>query len=264
MSRARRPAVRFAANLSTLWPKVPFAERAALAQKAGFSRVEAQFPQRDMSASVLRSELQRCGLSMVLMNIDRGPREGDLGLAVDPQRGAEFQASLNEAREYANEVDAPKLHCMAGRAPAGVKEAEAQDCFLERLALAADALAEDGREVLIEPLAVRGYHLRSVHHAMSTIDSLNRPNVKLQFDFYHVQSLHGDVTQLLRRCFPYVGHVQLSGVPGRHEPDGQQELNYPFLLAELQRLSYDGAVGCEYWPREGGQGFEWMSAYELL
>jgi hydroxypyruvate isomerase len=102
-----------------------------------------------------------------------------------------------------------------------------------------------------------GYYLDSVDAAAALIEELALPNLRLQFDVYHAQILHGDVTRRLQRLLPLVGHVQIASVPSRHEPDGE-ELNYPFLFAELDRLGYAGYVGCEYRPRgrtEDGLGW---------
>lgn len=259
---AVRPAALFAANLSTLWPEVPFLARFALARQAGFRLVEAQWPQREATAPQVREQLDRHGLRMVLMNLSPGSRDGDLGLAVDQSREREFEESLAEGRAYAAEVGVPKVHCLAGMAAAEVDGTTAQGCYVERLQRAADALGADGREVLIEPLSVPGYHLGSLGHAMATLKEVDRPNARLQFDFYHVQRLQGNVVEAMRSCLEQIGHVQLAGVPGRHEPDEGQELNFPFLLAELRRLGYAGPVGCEYTPRPGGRGMAWKEAYD--
>ncbi|CAK0875932.1 unnamed protein product [Prorocentrum cordatum] len=261
MAAARPPAL-FAANLSTLWPEAPFLARFALARRAGFRLVEAQWPQHEATAPQVREQLDRHGLRMVLMNLSAGSRSGDLGLAADPSREREFEASLAEGRAFAAEVGVPKVHCLAGMAAAGVEGAAAQGCYVERLRRAADALGEDGRQLLIEPLSVPGYHLGSLGHAMATLEEVDRTNARLQFDFYHVQRLQGNVAEALRSCLGRIGHVQLAGVPGRHEPDEEQELNFPFLLAELRRLGYAGPVGCEYTPRPGGRGMVWKEAYD--
>jgi len=93
------------------------------------------------------------------------------------------------------------------------------------------------------------------------IADLKRPNVKLQFDIYHRQIMHGDVTTALRTLLPLVGHVQVASVPSRNEPGGE-ELNDPFLFAELDRLGYAGFVGCEYRPRAGTlEGLGWFAPY---
>ena len=106
-----------------------------------------------------------------------------------------------------------------------------------------------------------GYFLGSFDRAAVLIGELGLPNLKLQFDCYHRQILHGDVTMALRALLPITAHVQIASVPGRHEPD-IEELNYPFLFQELERLGYAGFIGCEYRPRAGTlEGLGWFAPY---
>ena len=93
-----------------------------------------------------------------------------------------------------------------------------------------------------------GYFLNDFPFAEQLIRDLALPNLKLQFDIYHRQVLHGDVTMALRRLISMIGHVQIASVPSRNEPDGE-ELNFSFLFKELDRLGYNGFLGCEYRPR---------------
>jgi hydroxypyruvate isomerase len=92
-----------------------------------------------------------------------------------------------------------------------------------------------------------GYFLNDFDFAAELIAALGLPNLRLQFDIYHRQILHGDVVMGLRRMMPMIGHVQIAGVPERHEP-GSGELNDDVVFAELDRLGYGGFVGCEYRP----------------
>jgi hydroxypyruvate isomerase len=108
-----------------------------------------------------------------------------------------------------------------------------------------------GIELLIEPLNRRdmpGYFLDDFRGAAALISELGLANLKLQFDIYHCQILHGDVTRHLRDLMPITGHVQIASVPGRHEPDSE-ELNFTYLCEELDRLGFSGHIGCEYRPR---------------
>ena len=123
-------------------------------------------------------------------------------------------------------------------------------------------LAEAGVELLIEainPIDMPGYFLASVDNAAGLIPLMQLPNLKLQFDIYHCQIIHGDVTRRLRRLLPIIGHVQVASVPGRHEPDGE-EVNYAYLFEELDLLGYVGFVGCEYRPRgQTRDGLGWFT-----
>ena len=103
----------------------------------------------------------------------------------------------------------------------------------------------------------RGYFLDDFGRAAEIIDRLGRPNLKLQFDIYHRQILHGDVLKGLEALLPMIGHVQTASVPQRHEP-GTGELDDFRIFAALDALGYEGWVGCEYRPRAGtSAGLGW-------
>ena len=144
------------------------------------------------------------------------------------------------------------------------KDPKAVEAFYKSVAWAAEFFAPHGLDVVIEPINPRnvpGYFLNDFGFARDLIEELRIPNLKLQFDIYHCQIIHGDVTMRLREMMPIIGHVQIASIPSRHEPDGE-ELNYPFLFGELDRLGYDGFVGCEYNPRgKTADGLAWFKAY---
>ena len=83
---------------------------------------------------------------------------------------------------------------------------------------------------------------------------VNAPNLKVQMDLYHCQIVEGDLAKKLEAYLPTgrVGHLQIAGVPERHEPD-IGELNYAYLFDLIDELGYEGWIGCEYRPRLGAQ-----------
>ena len=88
------------------------------------------------------------------------------------------------------------------------------------------------------------------------------PNLKVQMDLYHCQIVEGDLAKKIELYLPTgkVGHFQIAGVPERHEPD-IGEINHPYLFALIDRLGYDGWIGCEYRPRGNtSAGLGWMKA----
>jgi hydroxypyruvate isomerase len=108
---------------------------------------------------------------------------------------------------------------------------------------------------------VPGYLLDDFGRAAALIRQLGLPNVKLQFDIYHCQILHGDITMRLREMFPIIGHIQTASIPLRNEP-GSGELNDALIFAELDRLGYAGFIGCEYRPASGTEaGLDWFAPY---
>lgn len=240
---------RFAANLSLMFTEWPFIDRFAAAADAGFSAVECQFPYACRAAAVAE-QLARHRLTFVLLNAPPGDYErGDRGLAALPARRAEFEMSVAAALSYAEMVGARRIHLMAGIAP--WSDAIAQDAFESAVIFACDKALEHGIDILIEPLNpydMPGYFLGDYRVAAGLIRRLGLPNLKLQFDIYHRQILHGDVSRALEDLMPIIGHVQTASVPGRNEP-GAGELNDAMIFRRLDALGYGGFVGAEYRPR---------------
>lgn len=239
-----------------------FLDRFDAAGDAGFEAVEYLFPY-DFAPDAIAARLAKNGLVQALFNLPAGDfAGGERGLAALPDRFEELKAGVAQALSYAKATGARKLHMMAGIA--APQDPAACASYRRAVAYAAEKLADEGLELLLEPINRRdisGYFLHDYGHALRLIDELQLPNVKLQFDVYHRQILHGDVTVALRTLLPLIGHVQIASVPSRQEPDGE-ELNYPFLFGEFDRLGYEGFVGCEYFPRSGTvAGLGWFRPF---
>jgi 2-dehydrotetronate isomerase len=253
---------RFAANLSMMFNEVPFLDRFEAAAKAGFTAVEFLFPY-DHPAEEVGERLKRNGLTQALFNMPPGNWDaGEKGFAALPDRFADLQQSLRTALPYVKATDVKRVHLMAGIADRNDPRAVA--AFGKSVVAAAEFFAPHGIDVVIEPINPRnvpGYFLNDFFFARDLIRELKIPNLKLQFDIYHCQIIHGDVTMHLREMMPMIGHIQIASIPSRNEPDGE-ELNYPFLFGELDRLGYSGFVGCEYNPRgKTVDGLGWFKPY---
>jgi hydroxypyruvate isomerase len=248
---------RFAANISWLFQEWAFPDRFAAAADAGFSAVECLFPY-DHDRDAIAAALARHKLTMALINLPPGDlTRGERGLAALPERQADFRAALETALGYAGATGAGRLHVMSGIA----RGAAALAAYKDSLALACDTAAPHGITITIEPLNRRdvpGYLLDDYDLAARVIADVARPNLKLQFDIYHRQILHGDVVRGLEALMPITGHVQIASVPDRAEPLSG-ELDDRLLLNAIDRLGYDGFVGCEYRPANGTlAGLGWM------
>jgi len=253
---------RFAANLSMMFNEVPFLDRFEAAAKAGFTAVEFLFPY-EHSPDDVSEKLHSNGLTQALFNLFPGDwNKGERGFAALPDRFADVQASVAQALPYAKATGVKRLHLMAGIADRG--DPKAIESFRRGVAWTAEALAKENIDLMLEPINPRdvpGYFLNDFDFAARLINDLKMPNLKLQFDIYHRQIVHGDVTIALRRMMPMIGHIQIASVPSRNEPAGE-ELNYPFLFDELDRLGYDGFVGCEYRPKGNtANGLGWFAPY---
>ena len=259
---------RFAANLAMLYPEHEFLDRFAAAARDGFKAVEYLFPYAYDAATLARC-LADNGLQQVLFNAPPGDWDaGDRGIACLPGREAEFRRGfVEQALPYAQALHCPRVHVMAGRVPSGADRAALRTTYVANLAWAAAQAAEQGVDVLIEPINTRdipGYYLNRQDHAHELVQQVGAPNLKVQMDLYHCQIVEGDLTMKLRQYLPSgrVGHLQIAGVPERHEPDSG-ELNYPSLLALIDELGYPGHVGCEYRPRAGtSAGLAWFQPYK--
>lgn len=246
---------RFAANLTLLYPELEFLDRFAAASADGFAGIEVLFPYGH-SAADLAARLADAGLELVLFNTPPGDANaGERGLAALPARKGEFRRALEQALVYARALQCPRVHVMSGVLPAGQSRQQARDCLLDNLAWAAPLAASAGVSLMIEPINTRdipGYFLNTQADAHALVQALGAPNVQVQMDLYHCQIVEGDLAMKLLEYLPTgrVGHMQIAGVPERHEPD-VGELHYPYLFELIDSLGYAGWVGCEYRPQRG-------------
>ena len=242
---------KLAANLTMMYNEHPFPERFAAAARDGFRGVEYLFPY-EHPAIELRSLLEASGLEQVLFNAPPGDwQKGERGLASLPGREDEFRRSIDKALEYAGVLGNRRVHVMAGLIAPGEDRARHREVYVRNLAHAAAQAAPAGITVVIEPINTRdipGFFLNRQDEAHAIRTEVGAPNLRVQMDLYHCQIVEGDLAMKMRQYIAGVGHIQIAGVPQRHEPD-VGELNYPYLLALLDELAYDGWVGCEYRPR---------------
>ncbi|MFP7672266.1 hydroxypyruvate isomerase family protein [Marivita sp. S0852] len=253
--------MRLSANLGFLFTELALPDAIRAAGDAGFDAVECHFPY-DTDAGAVRSALEETGLPMLGLNTWPGDRDaGDFGLAALPDRVDEARAEIVRAVDYAAATKIQAVHVMAGRTDGGAK---AEECFRDNLTYACDLAKEHGLTILIEPINTRdvhGYHLSDTDHAERILDALNRPELKIMFDCYHMQIMQGDLATTIQRLLPKIGHIQIAAVPDRGEPD-QGEVDYTWLMGQLALLGYEGFIGAEYRPRSSTlNGLGWLSAY---
>jgi 2-dehydrotetronate isomerase len=251
----------FAANLSMLFNEVPFLDRFAAAHDAGFDAVEFLFPYAH-SAEEVAGRLQDNNLTQVLFNAPPGDWDGgERGIAALPDRVSEFRDSIGLALDYARALDCKTLHVMAGLVADGANREAMLSCYIDNVRYAADQCIDAGITVALEPLNVYdvpGYLVSRLNQIADVIEQVGRPNVGIQFDFYHVQIMQGDLARHFEQYFDLTAHVQIAGVPERHEPN-TGEVNFAYLFQLMDRLGYNGHVGCEYRPRGNTvDGLSWL------
>ncbi len=252
---------RFSANLGLLWAALPLVDRIEAAARAGFKAVECHSP-FDVEPAALAATCRRHGVELLAFNSDAGGA-GEFGFASLPGREDEFTASIEKAIAYARVAGAPAIHVLAG-VPAGAPPDRARTVFVDNLRRASDAAT--GLTLLLEPLNVKdrpGYFYSTADQVIDMLTAIDRQNVRLLFDAYHVGMADPDVAAALRRAAPFIGHVQVAGVPNRTEPD-EGSVDYRDVFKTLGEIGYDGWIGCEYRPRttvEAGLG--WIGALTL-
>jgi len=254
----------FAANLTCLFTELPFMERFAAAARAGFRAVEFLFPYAYTVESIA-AELRNNALTLVLFNMPPGDWEtGERGLACLPGREKEFAAGVDAAIAYARVLGNTRVHAMAGIMPVGTDAAELERTYLANIAAAAEKCAAHGLTMCLEPINRRsmpGYFLTRQEQAVRYIQTVGAPNLVLQFDFFHVQMEEGCVSLKFRELLPFIGHCQIAGIPGRHEPD-TGELHYAYIFDQMDALGYAGYTGCEYNPAAGTEnGLGWFAPW---
>jgi hydroxypyruvate isomerase len=251
---------RFAANLTMLFTERPFMDRFEAAAAAGFQAVEFLFPYAYEAADI-RRRLDEHGLKLVLHNLPAGNWDaGERGIACHPDRVEEFRAGVGRAIACARVLGVGQLNCLAGKTPAGVPGGLLRSTFVDNLRFAAAELQAVGLRLLIEPINtfdIPGFYLNRTAQAADILAEVGADNAYIQYDIYHAQRMEGELAATVQKHLPRIGHIQLADNPGRNEP-GTGEINWAFLFAHLDRIGYDGWIGCEYKPAtttEAGLGW---------
>ncbi|HFA59434.1 MAG TPA: hydroxypyruvate isomerase [Rhodospirillales bacterium] len=255
---------RFCANLSMLYGERDFLDRFAAAATDGFRGVEYLFPYA-YPAEILAARLEENGLEQVLFNLPAGDWEaGERGIACLPDRVEEFRRGVEKAIAYARTLGCRQLNCLAGIAPPDADPARLEAVLVDNLAFAARALADAGIRLLLEPINTRdvpGFFLSRTDQALRILEAVGSDNLYLQYDFYHMQIMQGDLTPTFDRLQHRIAHVQIADHPGRHEP-GTGEIAYDFVFGHLDARGYAGWVGCEYKPLgDTRAGLGWLSRW---
>ena len=253
------------ANISMLYNEVDFLQRYECAAEDGFNGVECLFPYA-YSAAEVNAVRRDAGVQQILFNTSAGASEdawlaGYRGMACHPDAAADFRTSVEQALHYARSLDTKLVHVMAGLLPHDLTLAEAEQVYVENLSWAAAEAAKTKVTLTLEainPIDMPGYMLTTQEQAANLLQRIGADNVKLQFDFFHCEKYQGDSLERFRHFSELVAHVQIAGVPERHEPD-TGSLDYREVFSMLQELDYSGVVGCEYRPSSNTrEGLGWM------
>ena len=256
--------LKFCANLTMLFNEVDFLDRFERAASAGFKGVEYLFPY-PWDKGQLAELLDKSALEQVLFNLPAGDwAAGERGLACLPDRIGEFQEGVGLAIEYAKALKCSRLNCLVGNTPQGVSAEKVHQTLVDNLRFAAGALEKENIRLLVEMLNsqdIPGFHLLHTRDTLQLLDEVNRPNLWLQYDVYHMQIMEGNLTKSITDNLDRIAHIQIADNPGRHEP-GTGEINYTNLFRFIDEAGYDGWIGCEYRP-DGvtEEGLGWLKPY---
>lgn len=252
------PRERLTLNIALLFPDRPFLERIDAAAACGYGKVECHFPY-DVPVETLKARLDAAGVALTGLNTRPGPAP-EWGSAALPGREADFDRDIADALAYATALGAGVIHVMAGHPAPAIRDA-ARATYVSNLRRAADRAAAHGVTLVLEPLNAvdrPGFFVSRSDEIVEILAEIDRANVKLLFDFYHVQIGEGDLVRRFRRHLPHVGHVQIAAVPDRGEPDGG-EIAYRAVLEAVAESGYEGLIGLEYKPRgDTAEGLRWV------
>ena len=242
--------LRFDVNISFLFKEVPYLDRFERAANHGFEAVEFPWPGDENLAPIVE-RVRETRLKVVLMNIDAGDlARGERGFLNDSSRKDWVRARASQAIEFASLIGCTRLNALVGNAIAGKSREEQYDQICGNLTWIADQAAISGIEVVVEALnsfESPHYLLTNTRDTLALLMEVNRPNLKYQYDMYHMQRMEGNLIATLREYIGWIGHIQIADSPERNEP-GTGEIHFPHVLTVLDTLDYQGYIGLEYNP----------------
>ncbi len=255
--------LRFDVNISFLFKEVPYLERFERAVSAGFGAVEFPWP-GDENLAPIEDRVRETGLKVVLMNIDAGDlSRGERGFLNDSSRKDWVRTRSSQAIEFANLIGCPRLNALVGNAIVGKRREEQLRQIRDNLAWIADQAAMSGLEVVVEALnsfESPHYLLTNTRDTLALLSEVNRPNLKYQYDMYHMQRMEGNLIATLRDQIRWIGHIQIADSPERHGP-GTGEIHFSHVLSVLDTLGYQGYIGLEYNPTTNSEAsLAWLPA----
>ena len=232
--------MRFCANISLLFTEVPFLERFSAARGAGFDAVEMWWPRAE-NLDAVEAAVADAGVEVVLLNFDAGDMPaGDRGLFSDPARAEELEANVPVAFALADAIGCSQLNALVGFG----------SLDLARENVRRVATLRPDKTILIEAVNTfenGPYLLPNTHESATFVRSTGCPNVRVQYDAYHMQRMEGNLLPTIAEHLDLIAHIQIADAPGRGEP-GTGEIDYDYLLPKLDELGYTGWVGLEYKP----------------
>lgn len=185
----------------------------------------------------------------------------------DPANHSALLKELETTIPLARKAGVPNVITMFGNRKAGIDDHQALDNCIAGLSKIAPLAAENGVTVCVELLNSKvdhhGYQGDSTKFGVEVMKGIGSPNVKLLYDIYHMQIMEGDVIRTIRDNIQWIGHFHTGGVPGRHEIDGTQELNYHAIAKAIADLNYQGFIAHEFMPARPDSFESFAEAFKI-
>ncbi len=257
-------------NCSMLFAERPLLERPAAARAAGFDAIEFWWPwpeqpaPADAEADAFVRAVRDAGVRLIGLNLFAGDLAGpDAGVLSIPDRSPQFRDNLDVAVGIGEQLEVTAFNALYGNRVDGVAAAQQDELALDNLGRAADAAAQIGATVLVEPVSgPKPYPLRTADDAVAVVDAVRaagHENIGFLCDLFHLANNGDDVDAAIARHADVTGHVQIADCPGRGEP-GTGELDFDHHLRDLADRGYAGWVGLEYQPTTDTEtSLQWLS-----
>ena len=250
-----------ALNVSLTMRELAWSERFDTAARLGFGTVEFWWPD-GVDLKAISRQLRDLDLQVALVNFAAGAlAHGERGLLNHPERQHEFRANVPVALEFAQQIGCRRLNALVGKLLPGEDRASQMSRVRENLAWACEQAAAAGIEVVVESLNAwenSGYLLTNTAETLAFLASVGAPNLRYQYDCYHMQLMEGNITRTIREHVARIGHIQVADAPHRHQP-GTGELHFPYIFRAIVESGYTGFVGLEFIPdRELAACLEWL------
>ncbi|MFM0741734.1 TIM barrel protein [Paraburkholderia xenovorans] len=238
-------------NLHFLYTERPFLDRFEAARQDGFRAVELTSPYDFPCGQIVKAAFD-AGQKVVSLNAPMGPlvRGVSRGCAAVPGMKKDYREQIELGIEYATGLGCRKLLSLAGIVRDDMDHREIHHTFVENLRWAANRCAAHGITLLIESHNLQdnpNYFLSTVGQCREVIADVKSGNLRMLFDFYHVQVEEGNVVRRFLDNLDIIDHVQIGNPPDRHEP-GDGELNYSYIFSSIRASGYSGWIGAEYYP----------------
>jgi hydroxypyruvate isomerase len=239
---------RFSVCIPALFPGIPLEECLPRIKALGY-------PAWELWALDLRKveELkglnEKLGLSLAAFSGHASVPDGLNRVENHPRIKEELRRSIKAARA----LGCPGLICFSGNSVEGLGREEQIAATVAGLRPVAPMAEKAGVDLNLELLNTKvdhpGYFNDSTAIGLEIVRRVASPRVKLLYDIYHMQIMEGNLIATISDNVEHIGHFHAAGVPGRHDIDLSQEINYHAVFRAIEQTGYQGFVGLEYWPQ---------------